>query len=48
MKENPPVDKAIPGPGAYSIPAKVGNEAHKYSLLGRSANHSNNFLLYLF
>ena len=33
------MDKAIPGPGTYSIPAKIGNEASKYSLRGRNLNH---------
>jgi hypothetical protein len=41
VKENPVADKSIPGPGAYTVPPKIGTEAHKYSLLGKSANHSN-------
>ncbi|MFS8160366.1 MAG: hypothetical protein ACMG6E_09205 [Candidatus Roizmanbacteria bacterium] len=40
IKENPPNDKSIPGPGTYVVPPKIGNEAKKYSLYGRNANHS--------
>ena len=41
IKENPPTDKSIPGPGAYQVRPKFANEASKYSLYGRNANHSN-------
>ena len=27
IKENPPVDKAIPGPGAYKVPEMIGKES---------------------
>jgi hypothetical protein len=27
VKENPPSDKSIPGPGTYYVPPKIGNEA---------------------
>lgn len=33
------MDKSVPGPGAYKIQPKVGNEAKKYSIYGRTANH---------
>lgn len=39
VKENPVSDKSIPGPGAYYVPPKIGNEAKKYSIYGRNANH---------
>lgn len=39
VKENPVSDKSIPGPGTYTVPPKIGNEASKYSLHGRTANH---------
>lgn len=39
IKENPPLDKSIPGPGTYSIPPKIGSEASKYSMKGRTINH---------
>lgn len=42
IKENPPLDKNIPGPGSYTIPQKVGAEASKYSMKGRTLNHCNN------
>lgn len=41
MKENPPCDKAIPGPGTYTVTPKIGNEAKKYSIYGRTQNHCN-------
>ena len=40
VKENPPSDKSIPGPGQYVVKPKFGNESQKYSLYGRNANHS--------
>jgi hypothetical protein len=39
VKENPVADKSIPGPGAYTVKPKLGNEAKKYSIYGRNANH---------
>lgn len=39
VKENPPSDKSIPGPGAYQIQPKIGNEAQKFTIKGRTANH---------
>ena len=39
LKESPPVDASIPGPGSYAIPPKIGNEASKYSMKGRTINH---------
>lgn len=48
IKENPLSDSSIPGPGAYVVPPKIGNEAQKYSIYGRNANHSNlNTKIYL-
>lgn len=38
LKENPPKDKGIPGPGAYNFSPKLGTEASKYSIKGRTAN----------
>ena len=32
IKENPPRDPAVPGPGQYPIPELVGNEAAKYTM----------------
>ena len=39
VKENPVSDKSIPGPGTYTVPQKVGNEAKKFSMKGRTLNH---------
>ncbi len=47
VKENPPNDKSIPGPGTYVVPPKIGNEAKKYSIYGRNANHSKQYSDYL-
>ena len=38
IKEQPPPDKSIPGPGQYSIPPIVGDQAVKYSLRPRTVN----------
>ena len=32
-------DPTIPGPGAYGIPSVIGNEAKKFTLRGRTADH---------
>lgn len=39
VKENPVADKSIPGPGTYSIEPKIGNEASKFTMKGRTSNH---------
>ena len=39
LKESPPIDPTLPGPGAYVIQPKIGNEAAKYSMKGRTINH---------
>ena len=40
IKEAPHTDPAVPGPGQYSVPVLVGNEASKYSLRPRTINPS--------
>jgi len=32
LVQNPPRDKAVPGPGAYTVRAEPGKEAYKYSI----------------
>lgn len=46
IKENPVADKSIPGPGTYTVPPKIGNEASKYTLKGRTTNHRKLFTLF--
>ncbi len=46
IKENPPTDKNVPGPGSYQVQPKFSNEAQKYSLRGRNANHRKEFRMY--
>ena len=46
IKENPPIDKSIPGPGTYVIQPKIGNEASKYSMKGRTINHCKRIKIY--
>jgi len=46
IRENPPLDKSIPGPGTYVIPPKIGAEASKYSMKGRTINHCKYHNLY--
>lgn len=45
VKENPPCDQSIPGPGTYTVQPKIGNEAKKFSMKGRTLNHCNLFKL---
>ena len=37
IKENPPMDKAIPGPGQYSIPPLIGT-TQRYTLRPKTRN----------
>ena len=37
IKENPPIDKAIPGPGQYTVPKLIG-EASKYTMRPKTTN----------
>lgn len=39
IKENLTSDPSIPGPGTYALPPKIGLEAQKYSIKGRTLNH---------
>ena len=41
IKEHPPRDPNIPGPGQYPIPQMIGNEAAKYTLRPKTTNPSN-------
>jgi len=39
LKNHPPRDKAIPGPGAYQEGPKLGEKAHKITMQGRTKNY---------
>ncbi len=41
LKNHPPRDRSIPGPGEYSEGPKLGQQAVKYSIKGRTANPCN-------
>jgi hypothetical protein len=38
LRENPPRDKDVPGPGNYPIPSKIGKEGFSYTLRPRTTN----------
>lgn len=40
IKESPPIDKSIPGPGQYVVPPKIG-DAQKYTMRPKTINPCN-------
>lgn len=38
IKEQPPMDKSIPGPGQYTVPVLIGNNAQKYTIRPKTTN----------
>jgi hypothetical protein len=41
IKENPPRDPSVPGPGQYQIPGVTGIEASKYTMRPKTVNPCN-------
>ena len=44
MKQNPPHDKSIPGPGAYKVVLEPGKEATKYTMRPKTTSIEGNLI----
>jgi len=39
IKEHPPRDPSVPGPGAYTVPGVVGLETPQFTMRPKTVNH---------